>query len=100
MTLTTATTDVRTRRARLRRSNPTRLDLRLDTLILGLALIVCAALFPQGGLEALLGAAAGALIALRAPGRSAVSGALAGLWAGAMCAGFFHGALVALVSAF
>jgi hypothetical protein len=93
MTLTTTMTS---RRLRLRRANPARLDLSVDRIVLAVATSFCAFLFVQGGFEALLGAGAGAAIAARAR-TSPVSGALAGLFAGALCAGFFHGAFVALV---
>ena len=93
MTLTTTMTN---RRERLRRANPARLDLIVEHVTLALAAGFCVLLFFQGGLEALLGAIAGAIIAARA-GSSLASGALAGLFVGALCAGFFHGALTALV---
>lgn len=93
MTLTTTMTS---RRVRLRRASPARLDLTVERIVLAAASGFCVLLFFQGGLEALLGALAGAVIAARA-GTSRASGALAGLFAGALCAGFFHGALVALI---
>lgn len=93
MTLTTTMTS---RRLRLRRASPARLDLTVERIILAAATGLCVLLFFRGGIEALLGALAGAVIAARA-GSSLVSGALAGLFVGALCAGFFHGALVALI---
>ena len=93
MTLTTTMTS---RRMGLRRANPVRLDLTIEHITLALAAGFCVLLFLHGGLEALLGAFAGAVIAARA-GSSLVSGALSGLFVGALCAGFFHGALVALI---
>jgi hypothetical protein len=92
----TLTTTMGNRRARARRANPTRLDLRLDIAVLAVAAAVCALLFFHGGLEALVGSAVGAAIGARSG--SHVSGALAGLWSGALCAGFFHGALAALIA--
>jgi hypothetical protein len=74
----------------------------LDAALLLVSVALAAAFFFQGGLEALLGAGAGAIIAWR--GSSAlvtdrtVSGAFAGLFAGALAAGFFHGAVVALAN--
>ena len=93
MTLTTTMTN---RRVRSRRANPARVNLAVERITLTLAAGFCVLLFPQGGLEALLGALAGAVIAVRT-GSSVVSGGLAGLFVGALCAGFFHGALVALI---
>ena len=72
MTLTTTMTS---RRLRLRRANPARLDLSVDRIVLAVATSFCAFLFVQGGFEALLGAGAGAAIAARAR-TSPVSGAL------------------------
>lgn len=64
---------------------------RLDALILALFLAACAALFFEGGAEALLGSLIGSAIGARSG--NAISGAFGGLWAGAMLAGFFHGPL-------
>jgi hypothetical protein len=74
----------------------------LDAALLLTGLAAAAAVLPQGGFEALVGAGAGALIGARtAKGalvESAISGAFAGLFAGALFAGFFHGAVAALAT--
>jgi hypothetical protein len=88
----TLTSTMANRRGRTRRA--TRVELSVDVIVLAAAAGLCALLFFQkGGLEALLSAAAGGLIAERR-----VSGALAGLWIGMLFAGFFHGALAALIA--
>lgn len=78
-----------------------RLALSLDAFLMAASLAFCAALFTQGGFEAFLFAAAGAVFGARnsAPGlraRRAYSGAFAGLFTGALFAAFFHDAFVAL----
>jgi len=93
MTLTTAIAPGKMRRMRLRRATRARADLTFDTVVLAVAATVCAAMFFQGGLEALLGAGLGAAIGARSS--TIVSGALAGLFAGTLFAGFYHGALTA-----
>lgn len=81
-------------------------SLAIDFSVLAVCVAIAAALFLQGGLEALAGAAIGALLGARgaywrnARLAGAVSGAFAGLFAGALFAGFFHGALVAAFTAF
>lgn len=70
----------------------------LDVAILAIAAAICGLMFFQGGLEALVGSVIGAVLAKR-HGAPLSSGAFAGLFAGAMFAGFFHGALVSLISA-
>jgi hypothetical protein len=70
----------------------------LDLAILAIAAMICGLLFFQGGFEALVGAGIGAALAKR-NGSPMSSGAFAGLFAGAMFAGFFHGALVSLINA-
>ncbi len=73
----------------------------LDTALLIAGLAVAGALFFDGGLEALTGAAIGAGLGIRtahwrnAGLSGAISGAFAGLFAGALFAGFFHGAIAA-----
>jgi hypothetical protein len=74
-------------------------SIALDIAVLGLAAAACAALFLEGGFEALLGGAFGAAFGARDARSNAVSGALGGLFVGAMFAGFFHGALAAFVTA-
>ncbi|MBC7769938.1 MAG: hypothetical protein H7124_14235 [Phycisphaerales bacterium] len=95
MSLTTTLASAQ--RTRQRRTLGFSRYLTLDTFILAAALAVCAVLFSQGGLEAMLGAFVGAILAWREG--QAVSGALAGLFAGTMFAGFFHGAIAALIQA-
>lgn len=96
MTMATTTlTATRPRaRTRLGRLNGAALDIAIFVAFAAL----CLPLFFQGGLEALLGAAIGAIIAKR-HSVALVSGAFAGLFAGALFAGFFHGALVSLIDA-
>jgi hypothetical protein len=69
-----------------------------DLAILAAALAVCGVHLLQGGLEAMAGAAVGAVIAGRSAPDSAaiVSGAFAGLWIGALAAAFFHSALATI----
>lgn len=102
MTLATVSGTSRPRRLRLRRTG--QVALSFDALVMAASLGVCVVLFAEGGLEAGVFCMAGAAIAARnaAPGArlsSSFSGGFAGLFAGAMFAAFFHGALVALVSA-
>lgn len=92
MTLATTTTVSHPRRLRLARQG-----YALDLTLFAIAATICAALFFQGGLEALIGAGLGAVFSTR-NAKAALSGALAGLFAGAMFAAFFHGALAALLS--
>ena len=91
MTLATTTSATPPRRLRLGRTGYT-----LDLMLFVIAAALCAALFFQGGLEALIGAGVGACFSAR-NAKAALSGALAGLFAGALFAAFFHGALIALV---
>jgi hypothetical protein len=70
----------------------------LDVAILAIATAICGLMFFQGGFEALVGSAIGAALAKR-NGAPLSSGAFAGLFAGAMFAGFFHGALIGLIDA-
>jgi hypothetical protein len=90
----------RTQAAQRVRTRSSALDLMLFVVFAGVA----GAFLFEGGLEALIGAAAGSALSLRnahwrnARVASAISGAFAGLFAGALFAGFFHGALVALAS--
>jgi hypothetical protein len=78
----------------------------LDAALLVAALGIAGMFFFQGGLEALVGAAFGALVGLRnAHWRKvrvagAISGAFAGLFAGALFAGFFHGLVTEAAFAF
>ncbi|QGZ95467.1 hypothetical protein [Terricaulis silvestris] len=73
----------------------------LDMALLFAAFGIAGVFFFQGGLEALVGGAVGALLGLRnvhwrnARLAGAISGAFAGLFAGALFAGFFHDALTA-----
>jgi hypothetical protein len=87
MTLATATEMPRTRRVRLRRTG--QFALSFDAFLMAGSLAVCAALLTEGGLEAAVFAAAGALIATRKapPGARlahAFSGGFAGLFIGAL----------------
>jgi hypothetical protein len=72
----------------------------LDLALLLAALGIAGVLVFQGGLEALIGAAVGALLGLHSANwpnarlAGAIAGAFAGLFAGALFAGFFHDALV------
>ncbi|MGE0739715.1 MAG: hypothetical protein AB7O98_00105 [Hyphomonadaceae bacterium] len=81
-------------RRRARRVNSVMLDLALLLAACG----VCASLAFQGGLEALIGAGIGALMAARRPAEAAevTSGAFAGLWVGVVFAAFFHEALASV----
>lgn len=79
-----------------------RLTLSLDAFLMAASLGVCAFFFAEGGIEAFIFAAAGAILGARNAHRGdrirrAYSGGFAGLFIGAMFAAFFHGALVALV---
>jgi membrane associated rhomboid family serine protease len=91
MTLATTTSAPSPRRLRL-----TRTGYALDLTLFVIAAALCAALFFQGGFEALIGAGLGAFFSARNP-KAAISGAFAGLFAGALFAAFFHDALAALV---
>lgn len=91
MTLATTTSVARPRRLRLAREG-----YALDLTLFVAAAAVCAALFFQGGLEALVGAAVGAALSQR-NAQAALSGAFAGLFVGALFAAFFHGAIAALI---
>jgi hypothetical protein len=98
MTLATVTETTRPRRIRVRRS--ARAALSVEAVLMAASLTVCGMLFANGGLEAFIGALAGALIAARQSPRGArlpvaYSGGFAGLFAGALLASFFHGAFVA-----
>lgn len=78
-----------------------RLALSLDVILMAASIIICAALFTHGGLEALLFAAAGAVRGARHSvrglrTRGAYSGGFAGLFVGALFAAFFHDFFVAL----
>jgi len=78
-----------------------RLALSLDAFLMAASLIFCAALFAQGGLEAFLFAAAGAVFGARHSvrglrTRGAYSGNFAGLFVGALFAAFCHDFFVAL----
>lgn len=77
----------------------------LDAVLLtGLLALANAFLF-NGGLEALISAAAGAMLGARRAGwknarlPAAISGAFVGFFAGALFAGFFQGAFVSALSA-
>jgi hypothetical protein len=72
----------------------------LDATLLIIAMGVCGVLFFDGGLEAMIGSALGAAIAIRKTASPAAlcSGAFAGLWIGAMFAGFFHEPIVAVLT--
>ncbi len=91
--------------ARPRSSSVRSRNIALDGVLLAGFAAMAAALFFEGGLEALIGASAGAILGARgavwpnARLPSAISGAFAGLFAGALFAGFFHGALVNALSA-
>lgn len=79
--------------------------LSLDALLMAASLAVCAALFADGGLEAFLFAASGAVLGARNAVRGlrmrgAYSGGFAGLFVGAFFAACFHDALVSLVQLF
>lgn len=94
MTLATATDTTALGRAG-------RLTLSFDAILMALCLAGCAALFTQGGLEAFLFAAIGAVMGRRNAVRGlrlrgAYAGGFAGLFVGAMFAAFFHEPLVAL----
>lgn len=82
----------------LRQRTPLRITrgVTLDIAVFIGAALICLALLPNGGLEALLGAVTGTAFAKR--GRR-LNGAFAGLWIGALFAAFFHGALVAALQA-
>jgi len=71
-------------------------DKAAELSVLAAAVAVCGALWFQGGAEALISALVGAFIGRRS---DPISGAFAGLFIGALLAGFFHGALAALWSA-
>jgi len=84
----------------LRRSS--KWALSFDALLMAASFAVCAALFAQGGLEASMFAMAGGIIAARRAPRGVrvrhfYSGAFAGLFVGAMFAGFFHDGLISLL---
>ncbi len=87
---------------RARRVRATR-GVTLDFTLLWIGVAVCAALFFQGGLEALIGAGIGAMLSAHSAGsstpRATISGAFAGLFAGALLAGLFHDAIASLVIA-
>lgn len=70
----------------------------LDAALFVAAAGVCVALYAEGGIEALAGAAVGAAIQPHNP-RTRLAGAFAGLFAGAMFAAFFHNALISALSA-
>lgn len=91
MTLATTTSATTPRGLRFARTGYT-----LDLMLFVLAAALCIALLFQGGLEALIGAGVGAWFSARNP-RAALSGALAGLFVGALFAAFFHDALASLV---
>jgi len=91
MTLATTTSITPPRRLRLARTGYV-----LDLTLFVLAAVLCAALFFQGGLEALIGAGLGAFFSAR-NARATLSGAFAGLFIGALFSAFFHSALAALV---
>jgi hypothetical protein len=98
MTLATVSETTRPKRMRLRRAG--RVALSLDAFLMAASLAVCALLFTQGGLEAFIGALAGAIIGVRNAERgerlrAAFAGGFAGLFAGALLAAFFHGAIAA-----
>jgi hypothetical protein len=84
---------------RLRRSATARGSV-LDATLLLVAIGLCGLLFFEGGLEALIGSAAGAAVAVRRTAAPSLlcSGAFAGLWIGAIFGGFFHAPIVTLVS--
>ena len=94
MTLVTVSEARRPRRMRMRRFG--RISVGLDALVLVFSLSICVALLDDGGAEALAAAFAGAVIGARQASHGVVSGAFGGLFAGALFAGFFHGALAAL----
>lgn len=73
-------------------------SITIDVLVLSAAAAACLALFFDGGLEALVGGAIGAALGARQE-HGMAPGALAGLFVGSMFAGFFHSALVAIVTA-
>ncbi|WP_135210636.1 hypothetical protein [Vitreimonas flagellata] len=89
--MTLATTTSATTGLRLARTGYTP-----DLMLFVLAVALCIALLFQGGLDALIGAGVGAWFSARNP-RTALSGAFAGLFVGALFAAFFHDALTALV---
>lgn len=100
MTLATMTKTTASRRFKMRRYG--RISFSFDALLLAASLAVCATLLGAGGLEALTGAALGAAIAARQAirgdrVRAALGGAFAGLFVGALCAGFFHTAIRAVI---
>ena len=70
----------------------------LDAVVLAVALGLCLVLLFDGGLEALIGAFIGFAVSAQRGLASSVSGAFAGLFAGALFAGFFHQALVFALS--
>lgn len=70
----------------------------LDGTLFIVAASVCAALYQQGGIEALAGAVIGTALQ-RQDARTRLAGAFAGLFAGAMLAAFFHDALTSALSA-
>lgn len=80
------------------RLSPAALPAALDLCLLVLEIALCGFLFFEGGLEALMGGASGAVLAGR-HGAPLTAGAFAGLFAGALFAGFFHGALINLINA-
>lgn len=70
----------------------------VDLAMLALMIALCFAFLLQGGFETLIGGALGALAASRRGLVSTLSGAFAGLFAGALFAGFFHQALIYALS--
>jgi len=74
----------------------------VDAPLLAAALAIAGALFFQGGLEALIGAATGTLIGAgqRKGLATVISGGFAGLFVGAMFAALFHSAIVGMVATF
>jgi hypothetical protein len=100
MTLATISETTGSRPMRLRRYE--RLSFGLDSLLLGASLAICLAFFGNGGAEALIGALAGAVIRMRMARsgertQAAFSGGFAGLFVGALFAGFFHTAIGAVI---
>lgn len=95
MTIATVTETTSLRRA-------SQLALSFDAFLMAASLAVCTALFAQGGFEAFVFAIAGGVMSARGAAlgsrlRTFYSGAFAGLFAGAVFAGFFHAGLIGLL---
>jgi hypothetical protein len=70
----------------------------LDATLLAVAIGICFALLLDGGFEALIGAFIGFAVSARRGLTACLSGAFAGLFTGALFAGFFHQAVLFALS--